>query len=138
MSSSSSITPVRRPCSPERPDLRPNPGEVEHAFDVALADLLADGVFREERWDIPTVGDDRPVYFFELPDDLIWGATARILHELLALVVTERTAPPAPAPRREPGGTTPPGSCLISSRRRPMPSTMMPPVAVSSIDHAAR
>jgi 8-oxo-dGTP pyrophosphatase MutT (NUDIX family)/ribosomal protein S18 acetylase RimI-like enzyme len=95
MSSSSSITPFVA-VLPSRPELRPNPGEVELAFDVALADLLADGVFREERWDFP-FGPDRPVYFFDLPADLIWGATARILHELLALVVTERTGPPPPA-----------------------------------------
>jgi 8-oxo-dGTP pyrophosphatase MutT (NUDIX family)/RimJ/RimL family protein N-acetyltransferase len=95
MSSSSSITPFVA-VLPERPVLRPNPGEVELAFDVALSDLLADGVFREERWDFP-FGADRPVYFFELPADLIWGATARILHELLALLVTERTGPPPSA-----------------------------------------
>jgi 8-oxo-dGTP pyrophosphatase MutT (NUDIX family)/GNAT superfamily N-acetyltransferase len=95
MSSSSSITPFVA-VLPGRPDLRPNPDEVELAFDVALADLLADGAFREERWDFPQ-WDDRPVYFFDLPADLIWGATARILHELLALVVTERTGPPPPA-----------------------------------------
>jgi 8-oxo-dGTP pyrophosphatase MutT (NUDIX family)/RimJ/RimL family protein N-acetyltransferase len=95
MSSSSSITPYVA-VLPKRPELRPNPGEVELAFDVALADLLADGVFREERWDFP-FGADRPVYFFDLPADLIWGATARILHELLALIVTERTGPPPPA-----------------------------------------
>jgi 8-oxo-dGTP pyrophosphatase MutT (NUDIX family) len=107
LSSSSSITPFVA-VLPGRPTLEANPAEVEHVFDVALADLLADGIFREERWDIPTVGEDRQVYFFELPDDLIWGATARILHELLALVVTERTAPPAPAPPQVPEGTTPP------------------------------
>jgi 8-oxo-dGTP pyrophosphatase MutT (NUDIX family) len=94
LSSSSSITPFVA-VLPGRPALRPNPGEVELAFDVALADLRADGVFREERWDFP-FGADRPVYFFDLPADLIWGATARILHELLALVVTERTSPPPP------------------------------------------
>jgi 8-oxo-dGTP pyrophosphatase MutT (NUDIX family)/RimJ/RimL family protein N-acetyltransferase len=95
ISSSSTITPYVA-VLPGRPELRPNPGEVELAFDVALADLLADGVFREERWDFPH-WDDRPVYFFDLPADLIWGATARILHELLSLIVTERTGPPPPA-----------------------------------------
>lgn len=94
LSSSSSITPYVG-VLPGRPALRANPAEVELAFDVALADLLADGVFREERWDFP-FGEDRPVYFFDLPADLIWGATARILHELLSLVVTERTGPPPP------------------------------------------
>ena len=29
---------------------------------------------------------DRPIHFFHLPDDIVWGATARILYELLGLV----------------------------------------------------
>jgi 8-oxo-dGTP pyrophosphatase MutT (NUDIX family)/RimJ/RimL family protein N-acetyltransferase len=95
LSSSSSITPFLA-VLPERPVLQPNPAEVELAFDVAIADLLADGVYREERWDIPGGPTDRPVHFFSLPDDLVWGATARILHELLSLVVTERSGPPVP------------------------------------------
>lgn len=69
-----------------RPALRPNPHEVEHAFDVGLADLLEDGVYREERWDTPA-GADRPVHFFHLADDVVWGATARVLHQLLGLAV---------------------------------------------------
>jgi 8-oxo-dGTP pyrophosphatase MutT (NUDIX family) len=70
---------------PARPALRPNPDEVELAFDVALAELMGDGVFREERWQWADQ-DDRPMYFFELPDDIVWGATARMLYELLELV----------------------------------------------------
>jgi 8-oxo-dGTP pyrophosphatase MutT (NUDIX family) len=69
-----------------RPKLKPNPDEVELAFDVSLAELMEDGVFREERWRFAGI-DDRPMYFFELPDDIIWGATARMLYELLELVV---------------------------------------------------
>jgi 8-oxo-dGTP pyrophosphatase MutT (NUDIX family) len=68
-----------------RPVLTPNPDEVELAFDVSLAELMRDGVFREERW--RWMGqEDRPMYFFDLPDDTIWGATARMLYELLELV----------------------------------------------------
>lgn len=70
---------------PARPELTPNPDEVELAFDVSLAELMRDGVFREERW--KWAGQqDRPMYFFDLPDDTIWGATARMLYELLELV----------------------------------------------------
>ena len=94
LSSSSSITPFVGVLD-ARPELTPNPSEVERVFDVALADLLVDGLFREERWDVPGA-DNRPVYFFELDEDLVWGATARILYELLALVLTERTGRPAP------------------------------------------
>ena len=69
----------------ERPELKPNPDEVELAFDVSLAELMSDGVFREERWKWAGQ-EDRPMYFFDLPDDTIWGATARMLYELLELV----------------------------------------------------
>ncbi len=68
-----------------RPELKPNPDEVELAFDVSLAELMAGGVFREERWQW-NGQPDRPMYFFDLPDDTIWGATARMLYELLELV----------------------------------------------------
>jgi 8-oxo-dGTP pyrophosphatase MutT (NUDIX family) len=77
-----------------RPVLRPNPHEVEHAFDVALVELLGDDVYREERWDMLPAAADRPMHFFDLPHDIVWGATARILHELLELVaLSGRTAP---------------------------------------------
>ena len=93
-SSGSRITPVVG-LLPGRPGLAPNPAEVEHVFDVALAELAADGVFREEWWQVPgrpplpTMDDEGwfPVWFFELPDDTVWGATARMLVELLRLVL---------------------------------------------------
>ncbi len=71
---------------PQRPTLRADPNEVEFAFDVSLAQLLADGVFEEERWDTAW-GNDRQINFFNLGHDIVWGATARILRELLELVV---------------------------------------------------
>ncbi len=70
---------------PERPELTANPNEVEFVFDVSLATLLGDGIFQEERWDTPW-GDDRQINFFHLPHDIVWGATARIIRELLELV----------------------------------------------------
>jgi 8-oxo-dGTP pyrophosphatase MutT (NUDIX family) len=78
------------------PSLTANPHEVEHVFDVSLSELAADGVFREERWivpgrpmPVPEAGEDGsfPVWFFELPNDTVWGATARMLVELLRLVL---------------------------------------------------
>jgi 8-oxo-dGTP pyrophosphatase MutT (NUDIX family) len=68
-----------------RPALVPNPAEVDAVLDVAVVDLLADGVFGEERWDVGLL-HDRPVYFFELGEDTVWGATARVLHQLLGLL----------------------------------------------------
>lgn len=70
---------------PGRPALSPNPHEVEHAFDVALCELLSEDVYREERWDSEFAAD-WPMHFFHLPHDIVWGATARILYELLDLV----------------------------------------------------
>lgn len=75
-----------------RPALVPNPHEVEHVFDVALVDLLS--VYEEERWDLPGA-PDRPMHFFHLPYDIVWGATARMLYDLLELVaLSGRTGPP--------------------------------------------
>jgi 8-oxo-dGTP pyrophosphatase MutT (NUDIX family) len=116
-SSGTTITPVVG-ILPSRPHLVANRSEVEHVFDVALSELLAEGVFREERWRVPgrvrratdvvgsltealrteevtreglslplEVDDSFPVWFFELEDDTIWGTTARILVELLCLVL---------------------------------------------------
>jgi 8-oxo-dGTP pyrophosphatase MutT (NUDIX family) len=98
VSSGSAITPIVGFLE-VRPVLVPNPNEVERVFDVALADLAADGVFSEERWTLPLgilpadsrMRDDAgadgsfPMWFFELAHDTVWGATARILMELLRL-----------------------------------------------------
>lgn len=73
----SAITPLVA-ALPGRPQLRPNPTEVERAYTVPLAELVADGCHCEERWPFPD-GRLRPVHFFDLPEDLVWGATARIL-----------------------------------------------------------
>ena len=74
---------------PARPTLSANPAEVERAFDVSLAELLADGVYHQEVWQLPGAGW-REMNFFELVGDTVWGATARMLVELLALIVETR------------------------------------------------
>jgi 8-oxo-dGTP pyrophosphatase MutT (NUDIX family) len=77
---------------PTRPEFVIEPSEVDRAFTVPLTDLVADGAFLEEQWRrpllLPRVDEDGffPLYFFKVPDDLIWGATARVLTELLCLV----------------------------------------------------
>lgn len=71
----------------QRPLLVPHPTEVDRVFDVALADLLADGVHREEHWGIGSIS--RPVHFFAAGGETIWGVTARILAEFLALLTAE-------------------------------------------------
>lgn len=72
--------------APERPLLVPNPAEVERAFDVPLVELLDPEVYREELWTFPD-GTEHPMEFFELVGDTVWGATARMLLELLDLSV---------------------------------------------------
>jgi 8-oxo-dGTP pyrophosphatase MutT (NUDIX family) len=76
----------------EPPVMVTDPAEVELAFSVPLAALLADGAFLEERWHravSPFRSDAEgyfPIYLFQLPHDLLWGATARVVTELLCLV----------------------------------------------------
>ena len=68
-----------------RPHLVANPSEVERILWVPLEDLLADGVYRQEHWGLPQL--ERPVSFFEIEGDTIWGATAAMLRDLLELVI---------------------------------------------------
>ena len=73
-----------------RPRLTPNPDEVERVFDLPLADLMEHGCYREEIWGITET--ERSIYFFELDGETIWGATARMIYELLTLLTsTART-----------------------------------------------
>lgn len=67
----------------ERPALVPHPGEVDRILWVPLAELASPDTYREEWWGTPPT--DRPIFFFELDDETIWGATARMLHQLLRL-----------------------------------------------------
>lgn len=68
---------------PGRPELSAAPSEVEAVLHVPLADLLDDGVFHEERWEIS--GSWRSIFFFDIVGDTIWGATAAMLRQLLGL-----------------------------------------------------
>jgi 8-oxo-dGTP pyrophosphatase MutT (NUDIX family) len=80
----------------ERPRLTPNHDEVERIFDVSLAELAEPHVFHEERWRVPgraiagSQDNSFPIWFFEVSGELIWGATARMLYELLSIVLVGR------------------------------------------------
>jgi 8-oxo-dGTP pyrophosphatase MutT (NUDIX family) len=73
------------------PVLHPDPREVVRVLDVALSELLDDAVYREERWELTSgppppgwgPGPHRTIHFFELEGETVWGATARILADLL-------------------------------------------------------
>ncbi len=81
----STITPVVGQLA-ARPELRPNPAEVERAFAVPLTELVAPGCHWEEWWPVPGFGL-YPVHFFDLSLDVVWGATARILVSFLTGVL---------------------------------------------------
>jgi 8-oxo-dGTP pyrophosphatase MutT (NUDIX family) len=79
---------------PGRPHLVASPREVERVFDVALAELADPAIFHEERWQVPgriipgSPDNSFAVRFFEVSGELIWGATARMISELITIAVT--------------------------------------------------
>jgi peroxisomal coenzyme A diphosphatase NUDT7 len=77
-----------------RPSLHPAVGEVDRIMWVPLAELTRADTFREEVWHVD--GDPRQIFFFELDDETIWGATARVLHQLLRVALgVDGPEPPA-------------------------------------------
>jgi 8-oxo-dGTP pyrophosphatase MutT (NUDIX family) len=82
-----------------RPTMVADPREVERAFDVPLVDLVAPGVFHEERWRRPerpspkTADGSFPLWFFEISGEMVWGATGRLLVDLLCLALGIEGAP---------------------------------------------
>lgn len=69
--------------------------EVEKVICLPLATLAAPGVYHQELWppndeeppSLAASGVLRAVPFFELDDDIVWGATGRLLVELLGVVL---------------------------------------------------
>ena len=58
------------------PDRRWSPAspEVERVMWVPLAEFVRTDTYRAERWTVPW--GERVLYFFELDDETVWGATA--------------------------------------------------------------
>ena len=65
------------------PSMTANPEEVDEILLVSLSELLLPEVYREERWQWPGSNQQRPIYFFDLFGDTVWGATANLLRQLL-------------------------------------------------------
>lgn len=85
VSSASSIVPFVG-VLPGRPAaLVASPDEVEAVLMVRLGELLDPDCYRSEIW--PWDGVERPMHFFDLVGDTIWGATARMLANLLEVVL---------------------------------------------------
>ncbi len=58
-----------------------HPGEVEAILYLPLAALARPGVHRSE--ELTAYGVRHLVHFYDMPEATVWGATARILHQLL-------------------------------------------------------
>jgi 8-oxo-dGTP pyrophosphatase MutT (NUDIX family) len=64
-----------------RPELVARTGEVDRVLWTPGRELTQPGTYRMERWGSPPM--DRPLHFFELDDETVWGATAHMLVDLL-------------------------------------------------------
>ena len=91
--SRSYIVPVVGAVRGDAPELAASAAEVDRILWVPLAELTRADTYREEWWG--TAPLDRPMFFFHLDDETIWGATARILHQLLRVALgVEAPEPP--------------------------------------------
>jgi hypothetical protein len=92
---------------PPGPVFVPDPNEVDKVFWVPLSRLAASGAYHEELWPSRQADGGAPlraVPFFRLDEDTVWGATGRMLAELLGAVLGRRGRSGAPASPR--GGLT--------------------------------
>jgi 8-oxo-dGTP pyrophosphatase MutT (NUDIX family) len=64
--------------------LAPNPDEVTEIIEAPVGALADPAIFHAERW--LRQGQPHIVYFYDLGQHRIWGATARVLHHLLELL----------------------------------------------------
>lgn len=62
--------------------LAPASPEVERVMWVPLGEFVRADTYRAERWTVPW--GERVLYFFELDDETVWGATAHILRDLFS------------------------------------------------------
>ncbi|MDP1818384.1 MAG: CoA pyrophosphatase [Acidimicrobiales bacterium] len=85
VTSRSFIVPYVGALPPGRPATDANPAEVSAVLHVPVADLLDPAIYREERWTFPWA-EDRPIFFFKIVGDTVWGATGAMLRQLLGMV----------------------------------------------------
>ena len=66
----------------------PDGHEIERVIEVPLATLADPAIFRAETW--TRGGEEHEVYFYQVSsDDVVWGATARIVKQFLDLLDEE-------------------------------------------------
>lgn len=83
MVSSSRIHPVVATL-PGVPDLVAHDREVERIVHVPLVELASADTYRRETW--VRSGHTVDMHFFEIEGDTVWGATGRMLHQLIDLL----------------------------------------------------
>ena len=72
----------------EAVDFVPDGREIERVIEVPLETLADPAIFRAETW--ARGGESHEVYFYQVsPDDLVWGATARIVKQFLDMLAEE-------------------------------------------------
>lgn len=72
---------------PHPVDLSPQTREVDRVMWTAVSDLTRPGTYHLETWSRPPL--QRPLHFFDLDDETVWGATAHILVDLLNRAIGE-------------------------------------------------
>ncbi len=79
-----------------RPELEPQTMEVDRVLWTPISELMRPGTYHAENWHVENWhvenwGDpplDRPLHFFELDDETVWGATAHMLVDLITRPLT--------------------------------------------------
>ncbi len=71
---------------PDSPVFCADPVEVAEVLEVPLALLLDPSIRRVEHWPAPDFESPRRVPFFSIHGQVVWGATAMILSELVSLL----------------------------------------------------
>jgi 8-oxo-dGTP pyrophosphatase MutT (NUDIX family) len=67
-------------------ELVANEAEVSRIMVVPIAELMRPDTYRNEWW--PTARGDLNIHFFELDNETIWGATARIIRQFIDVCVS--------------------------------------------------
>lgn len=67
------------------PSLEVRNAEVDRVFTVTLTELVADDTYSEELWGASP--QQWQLHFFHLDDETVWGATARMLHQLISVAI---------------------------------------------------
>lgn len=81
--SNSHITPVVATLDAQ-PTLVPHAAEVDRIIQLPLTELVHPDAYHSESWTTPRGQMD--INFFEIEGDTVWGATGRILHQLLDIL----------------------------------------------------